>query len=131
NPLTDNNGNYTVTNVTSNGGKIQVTVSNTNGGVITGTEACVASVTGTTEANGCWVVSAQSGNNLTLGPTSVFVNAYTGGGSVTKFIPQGGSIAVSTSLNMIMVGGSQDYPVCTQDGGLTWTELRVPTGIAA
>lgn len=133
NPLTSNDGFYTVTNVTDNGsGKVRVTVNSTSSAQISGAITCITGVvmTGATVVNGCWQISGQSGNGLDLDLSS-FVpgDTWSSGGVANKFIPQGGSIAVSTPLNMILVGGGKDYPQCTTDGGLTWTELHVPAAI--
>lgn len=72
----------TVTGANNNGsGLIQLTV--TAHGFSTGQWVNVASVAGTTEANGHWQVTGVSANTLDL-QGSTFANAYVSGGTVTR-----------------------------------------------
>jgi hypothetical protein len=75
-----------VTGAANNGsGLIRLTVSSTST-FTTGQEASVASVGGTTEANGTWLVTVISGTTMDL-QGSTFTNTYTSGG--TAQAPQG------------------------------------------
>jgi hypothetical protein len=64
------------------GGVIQLTVISTST-LITGQEYNVASVNGTTEANGSWIVTVKDGTHVNLNG-STFVNAYVSGGTITS-----------------------------------------------
>ncbi len=68
-------------------GSIQVTYTpiSTNPTITTGNIVAIASVGGTTEANGSWVVTVQSSTQFTLGG-SVFINTYTSGGLIQQDI---------------------------------------------
>lgn len=129
NPLTDNNGLYTVTAAAVGGsGRVKITVNSTSSASLSNTLVCVTGVGGTTEANGCWTATTNGTNSFDL-LGSTFVNAYTSGGSVVKTIPPGGFIAAASTQNIIMAGSNQDYPSCTTDGGLTWTVIKQPGGL--
>jgi hypothetical protein len=71
-----------VSNAASHVGLIQLTVGAT-GAWTTGQELVVASVQGTTEANGNWIVTVIDGTHIDL-QNSTFTNAYTSGGTVTN-----------------------------------------------
>jgi hypothetical protein len=74
--------NKTITNAVNNGsGLIRLTA--TAHGYSTGNQLGVYGVTGTTEANGMWVVTAVDANTLDL-VGSTFTNAYVSGGTVTN-----------------------------------------------
>ncbi len=77
----------TITGAASSGGLIQITytVISTNPTIATGNIVNIASVGGTTEANGSWVVTVTGSNTLTLNG-SVFVNTYTSGGTIQQDI---------------------------------------------
>lgn len=71
-----------VSNAANNGaGLIRLTISSTSG-LATGQEVNVASVGGTTEANGSWLITVIDGSNIDL-QGSTFTNAYISGGTVT------------------------------------------------
>jgi hypothetical protein len=71
-----------VSNAANNGaGLIRLTISSTSG-LATGQEVNVASVGGTTEANGSWLITVIDGSNIDL-HGSTFTNAYISGGTVT------------------------------------------------
>lgn len=75
-----------ITGTANNGsGLIRLTVSSTST-FTTGQEGTVASVGGTTEANGTWLVTVISGTTMDL-QGSTFTNTYTSGG--TAQAPQG------------------------------------------
>lgn len=74
----------TITNCQSNGGLIQVTYSGTpNPTIVTGNEVSIAQVSGTTEANGSWIVTVVNSQSFTL-QNSTFINAYVSGGIVQQ-----------------------------------------------
>jgi hypothetical protein len=68
-----------VTGAVSSGGLIKITA--TAHGKTTGDRVFIASVGGTVEANGTWLVTVIDADNFTL-DGSTFVNAYTAGGTV-------------------------------------------------
>jgi hypothetical protein len=71
-----------VSNAANNGaGLIRLTISSTFT-LATGQEVNVASVGGTTEANGSWLITVIDGSNIDL-RGSTFTNAYSSGGTVT------------------------------------------------
>jgi antitoxin component of MazEF toxin-antitoxin module len=72
---------WAVTGAVSNGGLIRLTV--TGHGVETGDSVGVYGVTGTTEANGQWIVTRIDGNTVDL-QGSTFSNAYVSGGTLTN-----------------------------------------------
>jgi hypothetical protein len=136
NPLSDNNGGYKILGTASDGGLINVGVVNTSQAMVDNTIVCISGVQGTTEANGCWVSTHARNTANEFGGKgsfslygSMFKNQWAGGGSASKIIPPGGSIAVSTPLNMILLGSNHDYPQCTSDGGQTWTQIRYPADL--
>lgn len=63
-------------------GLIRVT-SSTDHGLITGNSVTIASVVGTTEANGSWYIEKVDSDSFDL-VNSTFVNAYVSGGSITN-----------------------------------------------
>ena len=70
-----------ITGAANSGGLIQITA---NGHKFnTGNNVTIASVGGTTEANGNWVVTRTGGNTFTLNG-STFTNAYTSGGTAVR-----------------------------------------------
>lgn len=71
----------TISNAANNGsGLIRLTVTSTTG-ITTNDEMTVTGVTGTTEANGSWVVTVIDSVTLDL-QSSTFTNAYTSGGTI-------------------------------------------------
>lgn len=96
--------------------------------------ACINGVLGTTEANGCWIIS---GLVTTVGSASfvlngsTFANAYTGGGVITTWSDPGGSAAAASDINFVTIASnSSTAPKCTLDGGKTWTDVTnaaIPT----
>jgi hypothetical protein len=74
-------GSTTITGAANNGsGAIRITVGSTSGWT-TGDQKTIASVGGTTEANGTWTITVVSGTTFDL-DGSTFTNAYTSGGYV-------------------------------------------------
>lgn len=73
-----------VSGAANNGsGLIRLTVADTTG-MATGETWTVAGVTGTTEANGNWVITVIDGTHVDL-QGSTFANAYVSGGSVAQY----------------------------------------------
>lgn len=68
----------TITNAVSSGGLIKITAA--SHGYQTGDPVYIAGVTGTTEANGSWIIKKVDDNNFTLND-STFVNAYVAAGT--------------------------------------------------
>jgi hypothetical protein len=86
-------GSTTITGAANNGsGLIRITVGSTSGWA-TGDIKDIASVGGTTEANGTWTITVISGTTFDL-QGSTFTNAYTSGGYVA-----GSLDAMSVSLD--------------------------------
>jgi hypothetical protein len=127
-PGTSLAGQLGITNVQNNGsGKIQVTVPVAVNRLGNGDKICIYGVTGTTEANGCWIEANQNNTNQTFELTdSAFTNAYTGGGYVQWFDQRGGAIAAASPTNMAVVIANNDYAYCTLDGGQTWNMPKFP-----
>lgn len=71
----------TVTGAASHGGLIQITTGAAQG-IQTGDNVTIASVGGTTEANGVWTVTRIDSTHFDL-QASTFTNAYTSGGTWT------------------------------------------------
>lgn len=69
-----------ITDAVSNGGEIQIEA--VGHGLLTGSKTVIASVTGTTEANGTWYVTRIDDDNFIL-DGSTFSNAYISGGTST------------------------------------------------
>jgi hypothetical protein len=69
----------TITGAANNGSSV-VRITSAGHGLQTGDRIAVASVGGTTEANGTWTVTVHDANTFDLNGSS-FVNAYTSGGS--------------------------------------------------
>lgn len=128
-PLSNRNGGFNVTGVANNGsGLIRVTFTSTSQDLIDQTYICLSGILGTTEANGCWtfnVVNTNSNQMDLIGST--FTHTYTSGGVGKYRIPNGGTIAVADANNMVVVPANDVYPICTTDGGQTWTEKTSPT----
>lgn len=97
-----------VTSAANNGqGEIRLTV--TAHGYSTGDIITVASVGGTTEANGVWKITNITANTFDLGG-SAFSNAYTSGGTATK----GDIIFTNTSFAV-------NDPISITNGSFTYT----------
>ena len=122
-PRSSWNGLGTISGAVSNGGKIKITTAGQGFGLNNGLVFCVSGVLGTTEANGCWIGEQISGNDITLGPTSTFTHAYTGGGTVVSTYEPGGHLAATSSTNFTFVGADDAIPLCTTDGGQTWSQI--------
>ena len=73
----------TITGAVDNGSGL-IRVTSTAHLLTTGDYAILASVGGTTEANGSWVVTVIDANTFDL-VGSTFTNTYTSGGTVTKY----------------------------------------------
>jgi hypothetical protein len=97
-----------VTGATSSAGLIELTVTST-ASFATNNVVSIAGVTGTTEANNCWLITVVDGTHLTL-QNSVFVNAYVSGGTVTR---SANAIAIYSSSGTLLE--------CTGDQVATWT----------
>jgi len=127
-------GTLNVIDTANSGGKIRVSYMYRNFGLLAnGEPVCFSSVLGTTEANGCWIAESVAGSGasgaVTLGPSSTFSNAYTGGGIGAKWREPGGYIAAASRTNIAMVAGNSSYPICTTDGGQSWTQMTYPSAI--
>ncbi len=74
-----------VTGAASNAGLVEITytANSSNPALATGNIVSIASVGGTTEANGTWVITVTSSTTFTLAG-SVFANTYTSGGLVQQ-----------------------------------------------
>lgn len=118
----------TVSNVQNDGSghvQIQLNISQINAGQT----FCVSGVTmagGTTVVNSCWI---NSSNSLT--PGSVYPlgsvwngGTYSTGGVATGTGAAGGSLAAASLTNITQIN-TNSYPLCTTDGGSTWTTLHV------
>lgn len=75
-------------------------------GLLTGYYATVASVTGTTEANGSWRVTRVDADHVEL-DASTFVNAYVAGGTIIEV--QGSRATVTTLETMTDTNASTDW----------------------
>jgi hypothetical protein len=93
---TNNGGIQYVANTTNNGGLIEIQTVSANA-FITGNTVTIAGVTGTTEANGTWVITKIDTTHFTLNG-SAFVNAYVSGG-VIQGTPVFASFASNASEN--------------------------------
>lgn len=74
----------TITGAANNGGGL-IRIASNGHGYINGQTVTISGVVGTTEANGTWVLSGVTANTFDL-VGSVFVNAYTSGGSASMFV---------------------------------------------
>jgi hypothetical protein len=72
----------TVSGTASLGGLVEITTSGAHG-YSTGDVVVVASVTGTTEANGCWAITVVDTTHFTLAG-SIFANAWVSGGTTSR-----------------------------------------------
>ncbi len=111
-------GSYVMTvlaTASGTGGVVRLTVNGTSQAK-TGDEVTVAGVGGTTEANGTWVATVVDANHIELQGT-VYVHAFTSGGTVTEITaPPGAAVpvcAISASKNG---GVSFDNPTIAQLG---------------
>jgi hypothetical protein len=124
-------GTGTISNITNNAGTVRVT---TMGALVyNGFLVCISGVTmtGLTTVNGCWVVQNSSGNSFDLGPTSHFVagDTYVTGGEAKTWGAPGGGIAAASTTNWTMYGGNGTFPMCTNNGGATYSEVDAPSGM--
>ena len=71
----------TITGAATHGGLIQITSNNHR--LNTGDHITITGVTGTTEANGAWVITRTGGNTFDLN-SSTFTNAYVSGGTFKR-----------------------------------------------
>jgi hypothetical protein len=123
-------GGGTVTNVTNDNGSVRVT---TAGQVVyNGALVCLSGVmmTGATKVNGCWVATQAAGNSFDLGPASSFAasDTYVTGGEAKTWGAPGGSIAAASKSNWTMYGGDRTFPMCTDNGGATYSQVDAPGG---
>jgi surface protein len=78
--LTRTNATVAVSNAQNNGsGLIRITAN--SHGLSTGNKVFISGITGTTEANGAWIVTVFDANNIDL-QSSAFANTYVSGGAV-------------------------------------------------
>lgn len=78
--LTRPNVTVNVTNAVNNGSGL-IRISAVGHGLTTGNKVYIKNVTGTTEANGAWIVTVVDGDTIDL-QGSTFTNAYVSGGTV-------------------------------------------------
>lgn len=118
---------YSVSNCANNGsGLIRVTTSASNF-FETNDMVEIASVTGTTEANGIWIVTVIDSTNFDLsidansdiGAASVFTNAYVSGGTA---VGASASIRVLPTAEWVTIAGNN---VGGGSGGLRTTEYGI------
>ncbi len=84
-PTTATNVATTAVTATANNGSGLIRVTSIAHGLVTGDAALIASVGGTTEANGYWQVTKISNDVVDL-IGSTFANAWTSGGTVSKLV---------------------------------------------
>lgn len=121
-----------ITGAANNGsGLIRITSASHN--LQTGVTVTIASVGGTTEANGTWVITRVDANNFDL-QSSTFTNAYTAGGTWT-WVPNGvlpltGTLNADVADNTIVytcIDRSSGRP---KGSGLTfWKERMIIWGV--
>jgi hypothetical protein len=87
-------------------GAIQLAVNNT-AQMATGDTGIVAGVGGTTEANGTWTLTVVDATHVIL-QGSVYVHAYTSGGTLTDVTSPANAINPSVAISL------------SKDGGYTW-----------
>lgn len=133
-PLISWNHTFDIVSTNNSGGAIQVVFPFNNGGLLgsfsNGEPICISGVTGTVEANGCWIIQTAGITSATLFG-STFTNAYVSGGIANIWPPGGGSISASTSTNIVRIPSASSYPLCATDGGLTsstgsWVTISAP-----
>lgn len=108
----------TITNATSATGKIKIEA--IAHGYTTGDPIYIAAVTGTTEANGTWIVTVVDDDNVIL-DGSTFTNAYISGGTTRPGLFYG----------ITAVPGEQGALVRVKEGSVWgWGELKVITNAA-
>jgi len=96
-------------------GQIQLQV-HTTANVLTGDTVNVSSVGGTVEANGTWLVNVVDGTHILL-RTSVFVHAYTSGGTAVDVTQPANVITPSVAISLSKNGGiSWGNPLIRQLG---------------
>jgi hypothetical protein len=97
------NVSLTVSGADDNGsGAIRITTS-TPHGLVTGNSVDIASIVGTTEANGSWSIAKIDATNFDL-VNSTFTNAYVSGGAVTNAITITPGIVGTLQYQMIHCG---------------------------
>jgi hypothetical protein len=86
--------NVAISNAVDNGsGLVRLTVTSTTN-MTTGERRLVAGITGTTEANGNWLITVINGTTVDLQGTT-FANAYISGGTMSDYWSSGGIVAGS------------------------------------
>lgn len=100
-------GTFPITDVFEGiGGTIEITY--TGPAVASGSTGTIAGVTGTTEANGTWVLQQGSGGDYILsGTTGQFVHPYLGGGTIT--------FATGTNVPRIQILTGHRFPLTDPD----------------
>jgi len=123
-------GNGTLVNVVNDSGKVKVTTLAAL--VASGYPVCItgATMTTTTVVNGCWIVQNLSGKSFDLGPSSSFAtgDSYVTGGVVSTWGAPGGGIAAASTSNWTMYGADSTFPMCTANGGASYSEVDAPAG---
>lgn len=106
-----------ITNCANNGSGL-VRVTSAGHGRTTGESVTVAGVTGTTEANGTWVVTVVDPNNIDL-QGSVYANAYVAGGTVQRVA---GSVATVDVLSRVPDGAKSASNPTTRWAFGSWND---------
>lgn len=105
----DTIGRISISNAANNGsGLVRLTVSSSSGWA-TGDIKVVASVTGTTEANGTWTITVINGTTIDL-QGSTYANAYVSGGYVA-----GSLDAITFSLDDVSAATLPKLSICDSD----------------
>jgi hypothetical protein len=125
-------GSRAVSNAVNNGsGLIRLTVSSTTGWA-TGDIKTIASVGGTTEANGTWTITVINGTTIDL-QGSTFANAYTSGGYVEGSIDDLGisldDFEAATRPDLAIVNSAQKVAFFTGDRVEAEVETAEQSGI--
>jgi hypothetical protein len=130
-PLTSHAGNYFINSISNNSGAIGVNI-NAFDLLIGGNRVHISGVTGTgaADVNGDWVINCSypCTSPTLFGSTFNAGHTYTANtGTLLGPVAAGGGIAVdSTTQNILRWPSnynSPSFPVCSTDGGKTWTEL--------
>jgi hypothetical protein len=127
-------GANTIYDVTNDGGRVRVTLA-PQGVIANNWPVCIFGVrmAGSTQVDGCWIVQNASGTSFDLGPSSSFSpgDSYVTGGDAKTWGAPGGGIAAASSTNWTMYGSDRTFPMCTDDGGASYTEVDAPGGLYA
>lgn len=127
-------GSVAVSGAANNGsGLVRLTVSSTSGWT-TGDQKTVASVGGTTEANGLWTITVVDGTHIDL-QGSTFANAYTSGGYVAVSVdaidtPSFDDITSATLDRLALVDTSHNLAFFSGDNLEATMETSEQSGIS-